>query len=122
LAEKQYFHLERRFRELTDAESAQPDALEAFNESLAETGMTWTDLLTENRLVVLAEAGSGKTDEMRHQAQRLAADGKYAFFSLLNLSPTRSSRCSTARSRRRSPAGKATAVSQLGFSWTPLMN
>jgi len=80
LAEKQYFHLERRFRELTDAESAQPDALEAFNESLAETGMTWTDLLTENRLVVLAEAGSGKTDEMRHQAQRLAADGKYAFF------------------------------------------
>ena len=42
--------------------------------------MTWADLLTESRLVVLAEAGSGKTDEMRHQAQLLAADGKYAFF------------------------------------------
>jgi len=80
LADAQFVLLDRRFRELTDAELAQPDALGAFIGSLPESGMTWADLLTESRLVVLAEAGSGKTDEMQHQAQRLAADGKYAFF------------------------------------------
>ena len=40
----------------------------------------WPELLKQPRVVILAEAGSGKTREMREQAKRLAAQGKFAFF------------------------------------------
>jgi len=40
----------------------------------------WSDLLKCQRIVLLAEASSGKTEEFRHQAETLATDGKAAFF------------------------------------------
>lgn len=41
---------------------------------------TWDDMFREFRCVVLAEAGAGKTEELRHQAGLLAGQGKPSFF------------------------------------------
>lgn len=40
----------------------------------------WPDLLEHRRVVLLAEASSGKTEEFRHQADAFAARGQAAFF------------------------------------------
>jgi len=48
----------------------------------------WSDLLKLPRVVVLSEAGSGKTEEIRHTAQRLRREGKPAFFLRLEHIPT----------------------------------
>ena len=42
--------------------------------------LTWSDLLQEFRLVILSEAGTGKTAEIRHITTSLRKDGKAAFF------------------------------------------
>lgn len=42
--------------------------------------LEWTALLAEHRVVILSEAGSGKTEEIRHATRTLRADGKQAFF------------------------------------------
>ena len=42
--------------------------------------LDWPALLKKQRVVLLAEASSGKSDEFRHQQMRLAAEGKPAFF------------------------------------------
>lgn len=44
----------------------------------APTG--WVDLLAEPRVIILAKAGSGKTEEIRHVCRRQRHDGKSAFF------------------------------------------
>lgn len=41
--------------------------------------LVWSDLLEKPRVVVLAEAGSGKSQEFDHQRDMLADDGKFAF-------------------------------------------
>jgi len=41
---------------------------------------SWPDLLAHRRVVLLAEASSGKTEEFQHQQQMLEAAGKAAFF------------------------------------------
>lgn len=41
---------------------------------------SWDDLLNESRVVILAEAGSGKTFELAATARRLVNQGRYAFF------------------------------------------
>lgn len=40
----------------------------------------WPDLLTHHRVILLSEAGSGKTEEIRNVARQLRSDGKPAFF------------------------------------------
>jgi len=40
----------------------------------------WPNLLDQHRVVILAEASSGKTAEFRHQASILFSEGKPAFF------------------------------------------
>jgi len=40
----------------------------------------WSDLLKIRRVVILSEAGSGKTAELRHIAQELRKEGRFAFF------------------------------------------
>lgn len=42
--------------------------------------LSWTDLLALPRCVVLAEAGAGKTKELKARRDRLTAEGKFAFF------------------------------------------
>jgi hypothetical protein len=40
----------------------------------------WRELQKHQRVVILAEAGSGKTEELRTQARTLASDGSFAFY------------------------------------------
>ncbi|MCF5167522.1 hypothetical protein GIW45_26680, partial [Pseudomonas congelans] len=42
--------------------------------------LRWPELLNEHRVVLLSEAGSGKTAEIRHITKTLRAEGKNAFF------------------------------------------
>lgn len=40
----------------------------------------WSDLLEEHRVILLSEAGSGKTEELRHVCRDLRRDSQRAFF------------------------------------------
>ena len=44
--------------------------------------LSWDDLRLRRRVILLAEAYSGKTEEFRHQCEVLQAEGKPAFFLL----------------------------------------
>lgn len=74
-----FVQLDRTFHALP------PHARDGDEFDLSETfhvrgDLTWTDLLKNYRTVILSEAGSGKTEEVRQTAQRLRAEGKAAFF------------------------------------------
>ena len=69
--------LARRFLVWTSKESADPDLLTYFWGT--STALRWEDLLAKHRVVVLAEAGSGKSDELEEQARLAREAGKYAF-------------------------------------------
>lgn len=45
-----------------------------------EKALRWPDLLAEARVILLSEAGSGKTEEIRHITRELRGKGKPAFF------------------------------------------
>ena len=64
-----------------NAEDAQREAIENFfsgHYSLPE--VSWAGLLEMPRVVILAEAGTGKTEELRLRAKTLQNEGKSAFF------------------------------------------
>ena len=75
-----FIDLERRFHALTDAELEDLEALVSRSEHRFGSDIGWPDLLDYSRVILLAEAGAGKTVEMREQAKRLVEDGKFAFF------------------------------------------
>jgi hypothetical protein len=74
-----FIELDRTFRDLAMSEEEGDDAkmVRLFARE-APTG--WAELLAEPRVIILAEAGSGKTEEIRHICRRQRADGKQAFF------------------------------------------
>jgi hypothetical protein len=82
-----YVDLDRRFRDLKS------DAPEV-SELLALVGhdqmgsLNWATLLKSKRVLILAQAGSGKTRELQAAAARLRAEGKAAFFLPLELLQT----------------------------------
>jgi hypothetical protein len=45
--------------------------------------LTWSALLEKKRVVILAEAGSGKSEELQAKAAELRAEGKFAFYARL---------------------------------------
>lgn len=80
-----FIELGRRFRDLRAAESEQGDGevtdiLSSLGEFGWETSVGWTELLERPRVVILAEAGSGKTAEMREQERRMLEEGRSAFY------------------------------------------
>jgi hypothetical protein len=62
--------------------SADPNAIVSDDARLipSATSLEWSDILQFSRVVILSEAGAGKTEEIRHTAQRLRHKGKAAFF------------------------------------------
>jgi hypothetical protein len=74
-----FVDLERSFRELSDdaPESDEVDLSQAFPQG---PSITWANLKAEHRVVLLAEAGAGKTEELRHAATRWRTAGDHAFF------------------------------------------
>lgn len=78
-SDREYVPLDRRFKALTAEELEQQEILAMFGDSPMLSGIGWTELLEQSRVLLLAEAGSGKTTEMREAAGRLVASGKPAF-------------------------------------------
>ena len=73
-----HVQIDRTFRTLStrvDADAYDAERLPTFGARL-----TWPELLQLPRVVMLSEAGAGKTAEVREQARRLRQDGKAAFF------------------------------------------
>jgi hypothetical protein len=76
----EFVELGRTFRELSQERMSENNGSDISNIFGIGESLTWTDLLAEYRLILLSEAGSGKTAEIRNAARKLQADGKSAFF------------------------------------------
>ena len=70
--------LDRQFVEFREDEKSDPDALARFGRSIGT--LSWTDLLARRRVVLLAEAGSGKTTEMKARTRQQSRAGEYSFY------------------------------------------
>ena len=84
MAGSDFIDLKRRFRDLRDTELAQgefedPGVLASLDEWGLGPTFGWDELLEHARVVLLAEAGAGKSREMNEQAKRLETEGRYAF-------------------------------------------
>ena len=72
--------IQRTFQNIPEGKLSEPDQ-QSFLISLGWlTGTTWEDLLRSKRVLIVAEAGAGKTYECRRQKQRLWESGEPAFF------------------------------------------
>ena len=76
----EFIDLQRRFRELSDSELEDTESLLSWSGLGFGPDTGWSELLQHARVILLAEAGSGKTVEMREQANRLTGEGRFAFF------------------------------------------
>lgn len=70
-----YVDLDRRFQPLTEANAEDLEVLDAFPGYMS-SALTWSDILKKRRVVILAEAGSGKSKELEAQARQLAKAGR----------------------------------------------
>ena len=76
-----YILVERHFNALSKQELADSDALaRAADREHYSAAVNWSSVIKAPRIVILAEAGSGKTEEMRQQVKVLNEQGKPAFF------------------------------------------
>ncbi|XLM12322.1 hypothetical protein DKB71_17515 [Pseudomonas sp. PLMAX] len=74
-----FIQLDRTFSKILLASDATDDTdLGGLHGGQGE--LSWLDLLGHNRVVLLSEAGSGKTAEIRNVALELRSQGKSAFF------------------------------------------
>ncbi len=70
----------RTFKDIPDGKNNDADQ-QSFLVSLGwSRGYTWDDLLHSKRVLIISEAGAGKTYECRKQSERLWASGEPAFF------------------------------------------
>ena len=81
----EFIDLQRRFHELADSELEDVESLLVWSGSEYGPDIGWSELLEYARVILLAEAGSGKTAEMREQTNRLTAECRFAFFIPLEL-------------------------------------
>ena len=77
--EHRHIQLNRTFHALSDyaRESDDVDLSQAFH---VGKRLEWEDLYREYRVILLSEAGSGKTEEIGHAAEALRSAGKPSFF------------------------------------------
>ena len=72
--------IERTFQDIPEGKVGEADK-QSFLVSLGwSRGTTWTDLLRSMRVLIISEAGAGKTYECRERARRLWDAGEPAFF------------------------------------------
>jgi hypothetical protein len=74
-----FIDLDRRFLRWSEKDS---DAAEVYAllRHYARNGLDWPRLLQHRRVVVLAEAGSGKSEELKAQARHVIANGQFGFY------------------------------------------
>ena len=80
-----FVDLKRRFRdlrntELVHGEFEDPGVLASLDEWGLGPTFGWSELLEHSRVVLLAEAGAGKSREMSEKAKGLFKEGRYAVF------------------------------------------
>ena len=75
----EFIELNRTFHELPKDYSKNDD-VNLSARSYFGNRLSWNDLIKEHRLIILSEAGSGKTVEIRKITRTLRAQGKPAFF------------------------------------------
>lgn len=72
--------IKRIFQDIPDGKLDEADQ-QSFLVNLGwSRATTWVDLLRSRRVMIISEAGAGKTHECRTQAQRLRDEGEPAFF------------------------------------------
>jgi len=71
-----FIDIQRRFHDLTEKELEVTELLLSWSEYEIGSSVGWSDLLDDDRVVLLAEAGAGKTMEMVEQANRLVGEGR----------------------------------------------
>src|SRR6266545_2406130 len=74
-----HIELDRTFWLLGDGDEYDPDTWRA-KTVFGLDQMHWSNILEMTRVVILAEAGTGKTQELLETARRLRKEGKTAFF------------------------------------------
>lgn len=72
--------LNRRFYEWREDADALTHSTYRAVVGLSDGMLGWPELLAKRRVVILAEAGSGKTEELMEQARLQTAAGKFAFY------------------------------------------
>ena len=72
--------LDRRFYEWREDADGLANSQYRAAAGLSDGMLGWPVLLAKRRVVILAEAGSGKTEELTEQARMQAAAGKFAFY------------------------------------------
>lgn len=72
--------LDRRFYEWREDADGLAHSRYRAAAGLSEGMLGWPDLIAKRRVVILAEAGSGKTEELKEQARLQTAAGKFAFY------------------------------------------
>jgi hypothetical protein len=80
-----FINLDRKFWPVEADKENDPESIRikytyGFGEQLS-----WNNLLEKKRVVIIAEPGTGKTEEFRAIARRLRSDGKLAFFCRIEL-------------------------------------
>ena len=70
--------LDRRFEEWSETEASDPELRARWG--FKHQNQTWDSLLTKQRVVILAEAGSGKSEELKEQAACKIAAAEFAFY------------------------------------------
>jgi hypothetical protein len=75
----EFIELSRTFHELSN-DSSENDTVDISRAFGVGERLRWPDLITIYRLIILSEAGSGKTAEIRNIARTLRDQGKPAFF------------------------------------------
>ncbi len=72
-----FVELNRRFHEWGENEAPDPEFHRAMG--LADAGVGWEELLNKSRVVILAEAGSGKSTEIAARMRLTRSGGRLAF-------------------------------------------
>ncbi|HEX3664504.1 MAG TPA: hypothetical protein VHU23_04640 [Rhizomicrobium sp.] len=72
-----YVNLDRVFTVWNEADETAVDRVSLFGSTFGS--LSWAKLLGSQRVVILAEAGSGKSTEFHNKTLQLTGDGKYAF-------------------------------------------
>lgn len=75
----EFIELHRTFHEIAK-DSPEHDEIDVSQSFRFGESLRWNNLITEYRLIILSEAGSGKTAEIRNVARALMEQGKPAFF------------------------------------------
>ena len=81
-----FIELNRTFHEISNESSKNDDV--DISQAFGVESFIWVNLINEYRIIILSEAGSGKTAEIRNVACKLREQGKPAFFLRLEHIPT----------------------------------